>query len=225
MQNLQWALQLLGKLKTILGYNGTNQITVATAKFGDASNYSQFEADGTLKAVGNATVWEDINIPIINLRGGATAPGFKVLASTGIYVSTFDGTGASVISAHGSMEILHSYKEGSDIVPHIHWSPTTVDAGNVRWQLEYVWIAKNGTISASTTIGVTVAVSGVANQIVRTDLGTISGVGMAMSSRFIFRLFRDPVDVLDTYAHDVNGFDFGVHFEKDTIGSRQIDTK
>jgi hypothetical protein len=30
-------------------------------RFGDDTNYSEFEADGTLKANGNATVWEDLN--------------------------------------------------------------------------------------------------------------------------------------------------------------------
>jgi hypothetical protein len=41
----------------------------------------------------------------------------------------------------------------------------------------------------------------------------------------VFRLFRDPADVADTYGFDAVLLDVGLHYEKDTVGSRQVTTK
>ena len=41
----------------------------------------------------------------------------------------------------------------------------------------------------------------------------------------MFRIFRDPADAADTYAHDAAILDVGIHYEKDTMGSRGITTK
>jgi hypothetical protein len=123
------------------------------------------------------------------------------------------------------MEILHNYREGSDIIPHVHWCATTTGAGNVVWQLEYAWINGGGTITTSTTVTVTVATTTVVGQEVRTSFGAISGTGKTMGGRFVFRLFRDPAHASDTYGADAATMDFGIHYEIDTVGSRTVTGK
>lgn len=192
--------------------------------FGDGINQTTFEADGTMKFEGSASVWNDINLAIGSLRQGASAPGTWTIPGTGIILSTFGGDGPQQ-DAYGSLEILHDYKEGSDIFPHIHWCPTTTGAGDVVWQLEYSWVNGGGTVTASTTITVTVAANGVVAKEQRSNFPTISGAGQTIGSRFLFHLFRDSAHASDTYSSDAAALDFGVHYERDTTGSRQITTK
>ena len=49
-------------------------LNLTNVKFGDASNYSTFEADGTLLMVGNATVWDDLRVPLSEPSTGETKP-------------------------------------------------------------------------------------------------------------------------------------------------------
>lgn len=195
-------------------------------KHGDfpTGSYSIFEDDGTLVMTGNATVYNDINMSVNVLNPGATAPGTWTIPGTALVIRAFTGTAAEQ-SAHGSLEILHDYKEGTDIVPHLHWCPTTTGAGNVKWQLEYSWLNGGSTVTTSVTTSVTVAAPGVIGQEQRTSFPAISGVGKTIGSRFVFRLFRNPADAADTYGADAGAFDIGIHYEIDTIGSRQITTK
>ena len=188
------------------------------------ADYTETEQDGTPVFRGNASNWNDINLSINSLAPGATAPGNFSIPGTSLQIKAFTGTGVTQ-SAHGSLEILHDYKEGTDIVPHIHWCPTTTGLGDVKWQLEYSWLNGGSTVTTSTTITVTVAASGTVAHEQRTNFPAISGTGKLIGSRFVFRVFRDAADGADTYAADAGAFDFGVHYERDTIGSRQITTK
>lgn len=192
---------------------------------GTATDYSTFEADGTYKAVGAATTWTDINISGLSLAGGPAAPTAVNVNGSTILAYSFSGTNPTPDELHGSLEILHDYKEGSDIVPHVHWAPSTADVGDVKWQLEYMWINSGANFSGSTVISGTTAAGGVAWNERRTNLGTISGAGKTIGSRFAFRLFRDAADAADTYDAGAVLFDIGVHYERDTLGSRQITTK
>lgn len=202
----------------------TGQRVVTPLIFGTATDNTTIEADGTVKYNGAAAVWNDINLTIGSLRPGATGPGSWTITGTGIIIASFTGTAAAQ-SAHGSMEILHDYKEGSDITPHIHWCPTTTGAGNVVWQLEYSWINKDGAITTSTVISITTAATGVVGQEIRSNFPAIAGAGKTMGSRFVFRLFRDPAHASDTYGAEAGALDFGVHYERDTTGSREIGSK
>jgi hypothetical protein len=200
-------------------------VNIATLKSGTPTNYSEFEADGTYLAVGDATVWKDVNTTSSALSIGATAPSRITIASTTIRTYAFTGIGAIADELHGSVETPHDYKEGTSIIVHPHWAPTTADAGNVKWQLEYFWISDTGTVSTSTTISVTSAAGGVAWAGKLNDFPTISGVGRIVGDRFGYRIFRDPADAADTYAFDVALYDVGIHYEADTLGSRDTLTK
>lgn len=188
-------------------------------------NLSNRDAYGVHPApsiAGATTVWNDINATMVPVRGGGSEP--SIIAFNGdarLDCYAFNGITAVVDEVHRSLEILHDYKEGSDIHFHIHWYPTTTGLGNVKWQLRYVWFNRGTVPGAASTLTTVQAVSGVAWQ-EETASWTISGAGMLMGSRFVFSIFRDPADAQDTYAANAAVTDAGVHYEIDTIGSRQM---
>lgn len=196
---------------------------VGTSMFGeDTTNFSKFESDGTLHFNGTATVWKDINVGGISLKQGATAPDPINLDTTSIQVYAFDGATLTE-EVSGAFELQHDYKEGTNIVPHIHWYTTDTGAGNVKWQLEYY--IKSGTSEYTGTTSVTTAATGTAWEEIRSDFPAITGTNFTIGMQIHFRLFRDPTDAADTYASDAALGTFGIHYEVDTVGSRQISTK
>lgn len=201
-----------------------NKIRAGT-RHGSLYNYSEFESDGTLVFNGDAVVWNDINFPGMDLGVGVTPPDMiEFYGGGGIFGRAFDGS-ANTEQLFGEGELLHGYKEGTDISFHIHWMPTTADAGNVKWQLTYNWLNDTATGGAPTTISVTSAAGGTAWKHHKTNFADISGLGKTIGSQFHFRLFRDPTDGADTYAHDAGVLSVGIHYEIDTVGSRLVTTK
>lgn len=189
-----------------------------------AGNYSQFEPDGTLRFVGNATVWRDFNFGVGALGVGASAPDLVSIAGTGLRLRAFDGNNITE-QVYGSLEMDHDWKEGSTIYPHIHWMPTTANAGDVKWQLEYFWVPVGGTVTGSTVITATQSSTGTAWNMHFLNFPSISGGGKTIGSQMMVRLFRIPTDGADTYPDDAVVVTFGFHVELDTVGSRQIAAK
>lgn len=194
--------------------------------FGKGDNRTSFEEDGTMVANGDATTWNDINLSALSLRIGATAPTLKAINGTTIYGLAFSGTGPTE-EVFGSLEILHDYKEGSTIYPHIHWFPSTTAIGNIKWNMDYMWINRGGVMTGAATLSQTVTTSGVAWQMEFTNFAPsgLSGLGKTMGGRFVFRIYRNAADAVDTYGADAFISDFGLHVCSDTLGSRTVTTK
>jgi hypothetical protein len=114
-------------------------------------NYSYFEPDGTLVFAGSATVWNDANVGGLTLGKGVTSPDEDNLATSTVRILSFAGTGVSVQSASGCIETPHDYKEGTDIVPHVHMISSSVNTGNVKMQMEISWGGKNGQFEPAAT--------------------------------------------------------------------------
>lgn len=145
----------------------------------------------------------------------------QLFGSGGIYGRAFDGVAVSE-QLFGGFEILHDYKEGTDFTPHIHWMPTTNDAGNVKWFLEYSIKGVGGVFSAPSTLTAVSSAGGIAWTHRMVSFSAISGTGILIHSHFMFRLYRVPADEEDTYTNDAALLSFGVHYQIDTLGSRQI---
>lgn len=208
---------------TLADTAGNNSFT-SINKFGSATDYVQIDNNGELSLNGNATVFKDLNVSGSALGTGPSAPTKVALNSTNIRGYSFNGT-AITDELHGSFEIPHEYKEGSAIYPHLHWRTTTANAGNVKWQLEYSWLAAESIITGSTTISAIDPATGIAWQEIISTFPAISGTGKLIQGKFEFRLFRDPTDIADTYADGAYLCDIGFHYEVDAIGSKQITTK
>lgn len=169
--------------------------------------------------------YNDINLGSVSLGTGAGAPDNVTISSSGLIVKGFDGN-VTTEQIYGSVEILHSYQEGTDIIPHVHWMPTTANTGNVKWQLEYALFKNNGTVtSTTTTITVSSSANGLAWEGILAAFSIISGTNITIGDQLVFRFFRNPTDGADNYGDDAAVNTIGFHFKQNTLGSRQISSK
>ncbi len=196
----------------------------AEVLIGDSTNHTAFEADGTIEFNGTATVFKDINIGAATLSGpiGLQPDIVNYLdengADTGIATLGLDvGEGFS-----GQFEMQHDYKEGSDIVFHIHWQGIAAPTGTdkVQFQLSYT-VGKNGeTLDVPTVITIETDFD-TQYEFIRSDFVTITGTTFNIEDQFIFTVERIAASA-DEYGGDALTATVGIHYEVDTVGSRQI---
>lgn len=200
-------------------------------------HYTEFEADGTMRSVGNATTWDDERVPLTSTKlGGVKDPGFSVAftdgaGSTGAWLYWFDA--GTVEELFFVVQLSHRYKIDTSIYPHVHWIPkTNGSAGQVvSWGLEYTW-ASIGAVFGNTTQIYSNAHSPVETLVAGkhyvTSFSAISpGAGKGISSMLICRVWRDATGtgLTDSYTDDVGLIEIDFHFEMDTLGSRSEFTK
>lgn len=70
---------------------------------------------------------------------GPTIPAFADLMSSGVHCWQYENGDELHFS---DLQIPHDYAEGTDMVPHLHWIPTTSEVYTGVWALEYVdWLS------------------------------------------------------------------------------------
>jgi hypothetical protein len=180
------------------------------------------------------TVYRDINLGAAMLSlPVATQPDEVEIDDeagnpTGIYTWGF----AVNELVSGVFEMQHDYAEGTDITFHIHWggndAPTGVD--NVQWQLTYTITRDDNTINAPTTITVETAYD-TQYEWIRSNFaaidgstGGVDGGNIHIGDQFFFYLKRIAA-VGDAYGGDALVATLGLHYQVNTLGSRQIGTK
>jgi hypothetical protein len=205
------------------------KIGTTFVRIGDitSGNYTEFENDGTVKFVGDATVWKDIN-----LGGGVfgSPPGLQPSVvqfvdeggtNTGIYTAGF----AATESISGSFELQHDYMEGTDLYFHIHWQGTAAPTGtdNVQWQLDYT-VSKTGeTLDAATDISVETGFD-TQYQFMFSSFPVITGTNFTIGNQFLFTLTRIAASA-NEYGGNALLATTGIHYQLDTSGSRSMITK
>jgi len=104
-----------------------------SGKFGDGTNYTEFESDGSMEFVGTATVWNDLFVPLTQTKLGSNLkPDFD---QTNIgYLFPQNDTSEIL---YMMVQIPHNWKEGSDIYPHVHWQQS--QDLNVTFKMDYKW--------------------------------------------------------------------------------------
>jgi len=179
--------------------------------------------------------WDDLRVPMESLgKGGVNDPNFdKFLdngsSSTGIYTYLFDK--ASEEELFFVVQLPHRYKQGTNLHPHVHWSPVSTGASGkkVCWGLEYSFAELSSVFGNTTIIHGDVVSNGdvilVANKHYLTELTEIDlSVVDSVSSMIICRLFRDATGTLgtDDYDDDAALLEFDFHYQVDYPGgSRQ----
>lgn len=173
------------------------------------------------------TQWRDVNLGSAVL---AAVPGqqpdrdeFKDSGGADTGVDTYAiAVGEGV---DGSFELQHGYKNGTNLVFHVHWQGIAAPTGTdyVRWQLTYV-VARDGEIlESSTQIAVE---SGIDTQYIftRSDFAEIDGSGFLVGDQFLFKLERVAATG-DAYAGDALIATARIHLEVNSLGSRSITSK
>jgi parallel beta-helix repeat protein len=195
---------------------------------GGTTDYSEFEADGTLKFNGAATVWKDENLD----SGRVQLP-----ASSAPSIDTFtDENGADTDIAclafsdgdkiGGTFELQHDYKEGSDFTFHIHFQNDAAPSGTdyVAWEIDYTVVRDGATMDAVTNIATGDLAVDTQYEQVRGNWAAITGTGFQIGDQISFKLARVTASG-DAYAGDCKLKTVGIHYEVDTVGSRTISAK
>jgi hypothetical protein len=195
-------------------------------QLGTATDYTEFQADGSLKMVGAATVWTAMDAGLIPPHGTSATPAvIKFNGDSILDCYAFSGTNPTPDVYSSMAEMPRGYKDGADVHLHVQWFPTTTNVGNVKWQLRYVMFNHGGVVPGpAQTVSIVQTTPGVAWQ-EQTAIFDILGTGMTLGARLIYYLFRDATDVQDTYAFNAGVTGIGIHTEIDQIGSRQHEVK
>jgi len=189
-------------------------------------NDGRLDADDVYAAELNLTdtVWTDISIPMTTAKAsGTNDPTWGQLtddgsSSTGIFAWNFSASTEEELWF--AAEFPHGWKSESDAEVHIHWAPDSTDTGNVVWGVEWYWTNIGGTIGNSTISEVTVAADGTINKHQYDDIVSLTGTGKTLSSHIMGRVFRKAADGADTFTGGAFLLSLGVHFEMDSLGSR-----
>lgn len=203
--------------------NINNYRLLSNNVFGDVTNNSTFEADGTLKMNGTATVYDDLTSDITRAKTIGTRVTFNDAEMSIDFSSTATLSDYIVMS----YQLSHRYKIGSTIYPHVHWEQNSSNTPN--WLLQYRWQTLGGAKVTSWTnyksnVNALPYASGTISQISH-DGGIIAPVGAGTSDIIQLRLIRDTANAsglftgADNYTGTVSVLAADIHFEIDSLGS------
>jgi len=217
------------------GDTDTTTFVRVGSSVGSASGQVSVQDDGTVRLEGDATSWEDLRIAAESTRAGGTKdPDFAVFktdgsGSQGVFLLWFDK--ATEEELYFSVQLPHAWKQGSDLYPHVHWTPAANGGANecVRWGLEYTWANVSGTFGDTTIIytdatdGSTATVQGdesvVAGKHYISAFDALDATDKTLSSMLVCRVFRDATDSTDDYNADAGLLEIDFHYQIDAFGS------
>jgi hypothetical protein len=168
--------------------------------------------------------WEDLRVPLTTTKLAGNDPSFEVFqddgggpATRGVWAYAFVHNATKEVFFE--CQIPHSYAEVSNIYPHVHWAPSTADAGTVRWGLEYTWANIDAAFPTTTIIYVNDDAAGTAKTHQVASFSNIAGAGQTISSMLACRLFRDTASGDDDYDYKAFLLEFDFHIQVDSLGS------
>jgi len=125
-------------------------------------------------------------------------------------------------------QMPHTWKIGTNILPHLHWWQTT--AAQPNWLLQYRW-QRNGQLKTTVwtylpiTINVFLWTTGTLDQITSSEAVT-PPAGYSISDIIQFRVLRDVANVSGEFSGaesssvDADAMSFDYHHEIDTMGTK-----
>lgn len=195
----------------------------APAQLGGAESYLEILADGTLRLVGSATVFDDITQGIAAARSSGPGVAFNAVEATMDYLTTANLDDYAVLP----FQLKHQIKFGAPIYPHVHWEQ--VQANTPNWLMQYRWQRSNGSKTTAWTnykcnTNAFTYVSGTLNQI-SYGAAIPAPEGYSISDIVQIRLLRDTANAstlftgADPYTVTASATSFDMHVEIDSLGS------
>lgn len=189
-------------------------------------------ARGDTRLFGNQYRWEDLRIvPGAFQFPGVADPTLSAWQPGGVGSTYFIYEFNNADEVHFTCQMPHSYVEGSNLRPHIHWTPRdrgVAENGNtVAWKIDYSIADIVDAFPSSTNLDLTDTCSGTNDLHEITSQGTITGTGLTVSHILQVRLYRDAGD---TWATNTPGnrpclLEFDIHFQIDDYGSHGLMSK
>ncbi|MBN2843570.1 MAG: hypothetical protein JXM68_10790 [Sedimentisphaerales bacterium] len=183
----------------------------------------------------DTVVWDDLRItPGSFDRPGVSDPAYVIYYPNGGGVGTYLPEFAVNDFASFTIQMPHSYKEGTNIWVHLHWTPG--DRGNeesgatVGWKIDYSWADINGNFPDMQTANLTDACDGTDHKHQMTPEVEITGTGKHISSMLMCNIRRTDTGTDDTWAGTTSGalpllLEVDFHFSMETAGSRTRSSK
>jgi hypothetical protein len=170
--------------------------------------------------VATERLFDDLRFPALTSKttGASNVPDIKTFIN-GTIGFTFDDT--TMEQMYIVAQFPHTWKEGTTVYPHFHYSPLTSNTGDVVWCMEYTWANIDSLFPSSSTSCVVDSVANKLNYHLMTPMITISGTGKTYSSIMNIRIYRNASDSRDTLTGDILLHEFDIHHEVYRLGNRQ----
>lgn len=214
--------------------NGTNGMSIFDVPTGtpDIRFYGNVKVGGTgtdsvnistngITLSGSATVYDDLAPMSVTVGGGASSPTFTAYNGN---LKAYEFPYNQDKDLQMQFQLLHSWKLGSEISPHLHlYVPSGVPGGTIKYGMEYTWTNIDGIEGATTTITGSISVGSAAGNLHKLlEFPKISGTGKTLSSIVSCRIFRNGAsESSDTFGSSVWLKAADIHIEKDSLGSNQ----
>lgn len=207
IRDLSVALEFLRRAK------GDPAISALTVQDLVDLGYASLDANTLTRIEG----WDDITADLNAARvTGSSQPTWAVFQG-GLYAYSFHPTNMN--ECWITFHVKHDYKDGSNVYPHIHWSPTTTSTGTVRWGFEYS-VAKGHdqmafptptTVYVESTISSNKQYQHIVSEVVDNDAFD----AFEPDTLILMRIFRDAGHANDTFPDAVSAFTADIHFQGD----------
>lgn len=165
--------------------------------------------------------WDDWRWAAYARVAGGNAPSYSNINATGIY--SWEFTNGKELY-YNDMQIPHEYKEGTDIVPHIHFCPSTTATYTGTWTFEYIdWLStlSGSALQVKKTITAAFNASMTAFQMQSVDfVNVISGTNRKISS-----VMHGKLSLALTAGTSLFMCGFDGHYQKDRFGSNSETSK
>ena len=168
-------------------------------------------------------VYNNVSVTTTGITGGgAIAPDYVQIADDG---AGSTGVGAYAFDSAVEEELLFilqapfSYKEGTDVSPHIHWMPMTSGSGTVVWGLEVLVVNEGSAVGNTSFFSAASSTNSIAKQLFIDNFDDIDGSAFKFNSTMLARVFRDATNASDTYTGDAALLLMDFNHLMDTIGS------
>jgi hypothetical protein len=189
------------------------------AHIGSSTSYASIDTDGTLSFVGNATVYDDLQVTL-NSATALSAPTITTKYGSRLY--TFSDEAVNEDQLPFTAQLPHGYKVGSPIEAHVHYTGEDNTSCNFVWGLEYRWTNYGSPVLATSDIAVVVSSNNAVTDYHNiADFPSITIATRDISSIVTGTLYRNSTNAMDTCnAKSAYLLAFDIHYEIDQAGSR-----
>ena len=193
-----------------------------TTASGKGAPLTPTEADANLTAIETRTGdgWADV-VSELFIRDTPAAPIAQPFRGGLVLWEFTDGDTREV---YANFHMPHTWKAGTMIYPHMHFSVTSSNSGVIRWGFEYSWARRHdstGQIAfpapSVTYLDFTVpANSEYTHFVAEVPQGQgIAGTGLEVDAMILMRIFREAGSAADTFAGSAFGITADLHIEVD----------
>jgi hypothetical protein len=202
------------------------------------------DSDGNIDAIGNVTAnkftlsffeADDIRIvPGSFDRPGISDPTYVAYNPNGGATATYLLEWTTTDIASFTVQVPHSYAEGTNLSAHIHWTAGArgvAESGKaVGWKVDYTWANMDGNFGNMSTINLSDVCDGTNHKHQMTPDIIMNGSGKNISAMLICNIKRTDTGADDTWVTNTAGnlpmlLEVDFHYQINTMGSTTTTVK